>query len=145
MKPELEAARPSTAGEEELQLQLALAMSKEEADADEKKRRTDQAKLEIALEESKRDQEVRTDTAMRSSASRCACVHWLARVSRLHDCCVCQRFSQYSSVFVARIHKRWVAVNGQYVTHMLYIRFAPLIFSPPCTPAHCDPYAFVYR
>ena len=60
LKPELEAARPSTAGEEELQLQLALAMSKEEADTDEKKRRTDQAKLEIALEESKRDQEVGT-------------------------------------------------------------------------------------
>ena len=58
LNPELEAARPSTAGEEELQLQLALAMSKEEADEDDKKRRTDIAKLEIALEESKKEQEV---------------------------------------------------------------------------------------
>ena len=66
LKPELEAARPSTAGEEELQLQLALAMSKEEADTDEKKRRTDQAKLEIALEESKRDQEVGTQFPLQS-------------------------------------------------------------------------------
>ena len=33
----MEAARPSTAGEEELQLQLALAMSKEEHEEDERK------------------------------------------------------------------------------------------------------------
>lgn len=56
MPPELEAARPTTAGEEELQLQLALAMSKEEHDEDERKKKTDDVKLQMALEESKRDE-----------------------------------------------------------------------------------------
>jgi epsin len=51
---ELEAARPSTVGEEELQLQLALAMSKEEHDEDEKKRKADEIKYQMAIEESKR-------------------------------------------------------------------------------------------
>ncbi|ELU09458.1 hypothetical protein CAPTEDRAFT_21383 [Capitella teleta] len=54
---ELEAARPSTAGEEELQLQLALAMSKEEADEDEKRRKGDEIKLQMALEESTKNDE----------------------------------------------------------------------------------------
>ncbi len=55
LNPELEAARPSTAGEEELQLQLALAMSKEEAEEDERKKRSDDVKLHLALEESKKE------------------------------------------------------------------------------------------
>ena len=55
LNPELEAARPSTAGEEELQLQLALAMSKEEAEEDERKKRSDDVKLHMALEESKKE------------------------------------------------------------------------------------------
>lgn len=52
---ELEEARPSSAGEEELQLQLALAMSKEEAEAEEKRRRQDELKLQLALEESRKE------------------------------------------------------------------------------------------
>ena len=52
----MEAARPSTAGEEELQLQLALAMSKEEHDEDERKKRSDDVKLHMALEESKKEE-----------------------------------------------------------------------------------------
>ncbi|KAK2152732.1 hypothetical protein LSH36_320g02112 [Paralvinella palmiformis] len=51
---ELEAARPSTVGEEELQLQLALAMSKEEHDEDEKRRKADEIKYQMAIEESKK-------------------------------------------------------------------------------------------
>lgn len=58
LNTELEAARPSTAGEEELQLQLAIAMSKEEADEDEKRRKGDEIKLQMAIEESKKSQEV---------------------------------------------------------------------------------------
>lgn len=54
VNPELEAARPSTAGEEELQLQLALAMSREEAEEDEKRKKTDDLKLQMALEESQK-------------------------------------------------------------------------------------------
>lgn len=52
---ELEAARPSTVGEEELQLQLALAMSKEEHDEEERRRRGDDVKLQLAIEESKKE------------------------------------------------------------------------------------------
>ena len=50
---ELESARPHTLGEEELQLQLALAMSKEEADNEDAKRRSDDVRLQMALNESK--------------------------------------------------------------------------------------------
>lgn len=52
--PELEQARPHSAGEEEIQLQLALAMSKEEAENDAKKKTNDDLKLQMALEESKK-------------------------------------------------------------------------------------------
>ena len=51
---EMEAARPSNTGEEDLQLQLALAMSKEEHEAEEKRRKGDDLKLQIAIEESKK-------------------------------------------------------------------------------------------
>jgi len=54
VNPELEAARPSTAGEEELQLQLALAMSREEHDEEEKRKKQDDLKLQMALEESQK-------------------------------------------------------------------------------------------
>lgn len=50
---ELESARPHTVGEEELQLQLAIAMSKEEADNEEARRRSDDVRLQMALNESK--------------------------------------------------------------------------------------------
>ena len=53
----MEAARPSTAGEEELQLQLALAMSKEEHDEDSKKRKADEIKYQLAIEQSKKEQD----------------------------------------------------------------------------------------
>lgn len=42
-------------GEEELQLQLALAMSKEEHDEEERKRKGDDVKLQLALEESRKE------------------------------------------------------------------------------------------
>ncbi|XP_012921850.1 epsin-1 isoform X4 [Heterocephalus glaber] len=53
--PEAEQAWPQSSGEEELQLQLALAMSKEEADQEERIRRGDDLRLQMAIEESKRD------------------------------------------------------------------------------------------
>ena len=54
---EIEAARPQTAGEEELQLQLALAISKEEADDEEKKKRADDLRLDMAIAESRHGDE----------------------------------------------------------------------------------------
>lgn len=54
-RPELEAARPQTAGEEELQLQLALAMSREEAEQEEQRRRSDDVRLQLALSQSQQD------------------------------------------------------------------------------------------
>ncbi|XP_066546148.1 epsin-2 isoform X2 [Amia ocellicauda] len=52
---ELEQARPQTTGEEELQLQLALAMSREAAEQEERMRRGDDLRLQMALEESRKD------------------------------------------------------------------------------------------
>jgi len=50
----LESLRPTSAGEEELQLQLALAMSKEEHDEELRRKKGDEAKLQMALDESRR-------------------------------------------------------------------------------------------
>ncbi|XP_040919439.1 epsin-2 isoform X2 [Toxotes jaculatrix] len=55
MGSELEQARPQTSGEEELQLQLALAMSREAAEQEERIRRGDDLRLQMALEESKKE------------------------------------------------------------------------------------------
>jgi len=52
---ELEEARPSSIGEEEMQLQIALALSREECAKEEEMRRGDDVRLQIALEESKRN------------------------------------------------------------------------------------------
>nr|CAB3243071.1 epsin-2 [Phallusia mammillata] len=52
VSPEIEQARPQTAGEEELQLQLALSMSKEEAESEKKKYDSDNVRLEMAIQES---------------------------------------------------------------------------------------------
>ncbi|XP_076443079.1 epsin-2-like isoform X2 [Babylonia areolata] len=51
---EMENARPSSAGEEELQLQLALAMSKEEHDEEVRRIKSDEMKLQMALEQSRK-------------------------------------------------------------------------------------------
>ncbi|XP_058508883.1 epsin-2 isoform X3 [Solea solea] len=53
---ELEQARPQTSGEEELQLQLALAMSREAAEQEDRIRRGDDLRLQMALEESKKEE-----------------------------------------------------------------------------------------
>ncbi|XP_041062417.1 epsin-2 isoform X2 [Carcharodon carcharias] len=55
---ELEQARPQTSGEEELQLQLALAMSREAAEQEDRLRRGDDLRLQMALEESRRNSAV---------------------------------------------------------------------------------------
>jgi len=51
---DMDAAVPTTSGEEELQLQLALAMSKEEHDEEMKRQKADELKLQLAIEESKK-------------------------------------------------------------------------------------------
>ncbi|XP_067672849.1 epsin-2-like isoform X3 [Haliotis asinina] len=54
MSVELDHARPASVGEEELQLQLALAMSKEEHDEELRKQKSDDIKLQMALDESRK-------------------------------------------------------------------------------------------
>ncbi|GFR65644.1 epsin-2 [Elysia marginata] len=50
---EIEHARPSSAGEEELQLQLAMVLSKEEHEENMRKQKSDDIKLQMAIEQSK--------------------------------------------------------------------------------------------
>ena len=52
--PEYEEARPSTATEEEMQLQIALALSREECEKADEMRKSDDARLQMALEESQK-------------------------------------------------------------------------------------------
>lgn len=52
LSTDIEQARPQTTGEEELQLQLALAMSREEAEQKDKECRSDDIRLQMALDES---------------------------------------------------------------------------------------------
>lgn len=53
--PDLDGVRPSTAGEEELQLQIAIALSKEEAQKEDEMRKGDEARLQLAVRESRND------------------------------------------------------------------------------------------
>jgi epsin len=53
LNPDLEAVRPSDPNEEDLQIKLAIMLSKQEHDDEELKLRADNAKLQLALEESK--------------------------------------------------------------------------------------------
>jgi len=55
---ELEEARPSSIGEEEMQLQIALALSREECEKEEELRKGDDIRLQLAIEESKREHSV---------------------------------------------------------------------------------------
>lgn len=57
---DLEAARPTSSGEEELQLQLALVMSKEEHEEEMKRQKGDEVKLQMAIEQSKKEQQTPT-------------------------------------------------------------------------------------
>lgn len=65
--PEMEAARPQTAGEEELQLQLALAMSREEAEQEESKSKSDDMRLQLALKKSQEEGTVPTQASAKAS------------------------------------------------------------------------------
>ena len=49
--------RPQTHGEEELQLQLALAMSREEAEAEDSKKKSDDMRLQMAIQKSRENPE----------------------------------------------------------------------------------------
>lgn len=72
LNPELESARPQTAGEEELQLQLALAMSKEEAEQEERLRKNDDLRLKLALEESEKGKALAAAEAAAAAQPRSA-------------------------------------------------------------------------
>ncbi|XP_014255484.1 epsin-2 isoform X3 [Cimex lectularius] len=61
-KVDIMCARPTTAGEEELQLQLALAMSREEAEQEEQKRRSDDVRLQLAISQSQNEFSVDSGT-----------------------------------------------------------------------------------
>ena len=53
LAPEIEAVRPSDATEEELQMNIALMLSKQEHDEEVQRKRADEAKLQLALEQSR--------------------------------------------------------------------------------------------
>ena len=53
LAPEIEAVRPSDASEEELQMNLALMLSKQEHEEEVQRKRADEAKLQLAIEQSK--------------------------------------------------------------------------------------------
>ncbi|KAJ1353729.1 hypothetical protein KIN20_010428 [Parelaphostrongylus tenuis] len=57
LDPEIEDARPSSVGEEEMQLQIAIALSKEEHEKFDEMMRSDEVRLQLALEESQREAE----------------------------------------------------------------------------------------
>lgn len=57
LSPELEAVRPSDPNEEDLQIKLAIMLSQQEHEEDVQRKRADDAKLQIALEQSKSDNE----------------------------------------------------------------------------------------
>ncbi|KAE9417346.1 hypothetical protein Angca_003456 [Angiostrongylus cantonensis] len=57
LDPEIEDARPSSVGEEEMQLQIAIALSKEEHEKIDEMMRSDEVRLQLALEESQREAE----------------------------------------------------------------------------------------
>ncbi|CAJ0583492.1 unnamed protein product, partial [Mesorhabditis spiculigera] len=54
---ELDEARPSSLGEEEMQLQIALALSREEAEKANEMEKSDDIRLQMAIEESRREAE----------------------------------------------------------------------------------------
>ena len=79
LSTDLEHARPSSVGEEELQLQLALAMSKEEHEEEVRKQKSDDIKLQMAIDESRRhaDDEVsRGNISQNQHDSVCADCLW---------------------------------------------------------------------
>ena len=92
LESELESLRPTSAGEEELQLQLALAMSKEEHDEELRRKKGDEAKLQMALDESRRQ----SAAAVAISPVHSAQVHVVLLYSRILSC----RDSVLSALFV---------------------------------------------
>ena len=53
LAPDLEAVRPSDANEEDLQIKLAIMLSQQEHEEEVQRKRADEAKLHLALEQSK--------------------------------------------------------------------------------------------
>ena len=66
----MENVRPASIGEEELQLQLALAMSREEHEEEQRKMKSDDIKLQMALDESRKTQEEVGTTVKRPPSKR---------------------------------------------------------------------------
>jgi hypothetical protein len=69
LESELEALRPTSSGEEELQLQLALAMSKEEHEEELRRLKGDEAKLQMAIDESRKQAVVPSPSHVRGDGS----------------------------------------------------------------------------
>lgn len=63
---ELEEARPSSIGEEEMQLQIALALSREECEKEEELRKGDAIRLQMALEESKKKEQLQQPSSSKA-------------------------------------------------------------------------------
>ena len=57
LSSEIDTVRPASIGEEELQLQLALAMSREEHEEQVRQMKSDDIKLQMAIDESRKVQE----------------------------------------------------------------------------------------
>jgi epsin len=55
LNPDIEAVRPSDANEEDLQIKLAIMLSQQEHEEEVQRKRADEAKLQIALEQSKHE------------------------------------------------------------------------------------------
>jgi len=81
----LESLRPTSAGEEELQLQLALAMSKEEHDEEVRRKKGDEAKLQMALDESRRQSAAAAQVSPVHSAQVSVILHCRLMLSSQHS------------------------------------------------------------
>jgi hypothetical protein len=73
---DVEYARPSSVGEEEIQLQLALAMSKEEHEESMKKQKSDDIKLQLALEESRKQAHDEVSSKVTDRSQKYAFSYW---------------------------------------------------------------------
>ena len=85
---DIDAAVPTSSGEEELQLQLALAMSKEEHDEEMKRQKADDLKLQLAIEESKKTARVGS-----THSEVLFLVHGQVTIIFVVSVCLCRFFS----------------------------------------------------
>jgi epsin len=98
LSADLEAVRPSDVGEEDLQVQLAIMLSEQEHAEDVKRKRADEAKLQLALEQSK------MENGMRESAGDVQ-----PKSVRIPSKNAADEISYFCNCFlVARLGVRWI-------------------------------------